>query len=97
MSGNRSFLFLSLVLILLKERRVMNTLELKNFLIDQIELSNDQVLLEGLYQFLKTSTDIYPLSDYEKHAIDTSMKDLTAGNTHEHKTVMKDIKEWLDK
>ena len=78
----------------------MHTLELKKQLIDKIESTNDDILLEEIYRILDMGEDnleLYKLSSHQKAAIDEGLEDVKQGNVISHEDAKKEIDEWLSK
>ena len=78
----------------------MHTLELKKQLIDKIESTNNDILLEEIYRILDMGEDnleLYKLSSHQKAAIDEGLEDVKQGNVISHEDAKKEIDEWLSK
>jgi hypothetical protein len=78
----------------------MSTLELREKLIDKIQLTEDESILEEVYRVLELETsllDTYILSSLEKREIELGRKDIREGRFLTDEAVNKEIDEWLNK
>jgi predicted transcriptional regulator len=78
----------------------MSTLEMKKELIEKIQSTNDEVLLEEVYRLLEINNeeiDTIILSDYQKAKINAGIKDMETGNFLSNEDANKEIEEWLKK
>jgi predicted transcriptional regulator len=78
----------------------MSTIEMKKELIEKIQSTNDEVLLEEVYRLLEINNeeiDTIILSDYQKAKIDAGIKDMQIGNFLSNEDANKEIEEWLKK
>ena len=78
----------------------MLTLELKKQLIEKIESTDDNAILEEVYRILdigEDNFDIYHLSSEQRLAIDAGLEDIKNGRVISHDEAKKEIEEWLSK
>ncbi|MBL0145486.1 MAG: hypothetical protein IPP48_06725 [Chitinophagaceae bacterium] len=78
----------------------MSTIEMKKELIEKIQSTNDEGLLEEVYRLLEINNeeiDTIILSDYQKAKIDAGINDMQAGNFLSNEDANKEIEEWLKK
>jgi predicted transcriptional regulator len=78
----------------------MSTIEMKKELIEKIQSTNDEGLLEEVYRLLEINTeeiDVIILSDYQKAKIDAGINDMQVGNFLSNEDANKEIEEWLKK
>lgn len=78
----------------------MSTIEMKKELIEKIQSTNDEGLLEEVYRLLEINNeeiDTIILSDYQKAKIDAGINDMQAGNFLNNEDANKEIEEWLKK
>jgi predicted transcriptional regulator len=78
----------------------MNTIELKNKLIDHIKASTDTELLEGLYNYLaqdESSREVYQLSEKQNLAIEEARAEYKRGEFTTDEQVNKEMEEWLSR
>lgn len=78
----------------------MSTIELKERLIEKIQETNDDNILEEAYRLLEleaTDTAIYKFSESQKTAIETYRLQIKEGKFLSNDEANKDIEEWLNK
>ena len=75
----------------------MNTIELRESIIQKVRHTDDGQLLEYLNQLLNNNDkqETYELSDFEKSIIAESQADYLAGKTITNKEVISRNEEWL--
>jgi len=75
----------------------MNTIDLRESIIQKVRHTNDEQLLEYLNQLLnnKDKQETYQLSDFEKSIIAESQADYLAGKTITNEEVISRNEEWL--
>ncbi len=72
--------------------------DLKQQLIDKIQLTTDKVKLEEIYRLLEIEFDeqeVYKLSDEQKSAIEESQQQIKNGEFLSDEQANKDVEEWL--
>ena len=78
----------------------MDTIVLKrNKLIKEIQLSQNENLLDELYQFIQRENqleDIYYLSDEQKKAIAVARQQIDNGEFYSNEDVEAEISKWLE-
>ena len=79
----------------------MSTIELRKLLIEKIQVTEDEKLLEEAYRLLKVdieeSDDIYVLNDQQKEAIDQARRQIKQGQYLTDEESNRDVDEWIDK
>ena len=79
----------------------MSTIELRKLLIEKIQVTEDDKLLEEAYRLLEVdieeSTDVYVLNDQQKEAIDQARKQIKEGQFLTDEESNRQIDEWLNK
>lgn len=78
----------------------MKTTELKNQIINKINLISNQDVLEEIYKivtFQKEIDDIYKLSIEEKKAVENGLIDIENGDVYTTEDANKLLREWLKK
>lgn len=78
----------------------MSTIELRKRLIDKIQKTDDDMLLEEAYRLLEMEVDeldIYSLSNSQKEAIELSRQQIKEGKYLTDEQANKEIDEWLEK
>ncbi len=78
----------------------MLTVELKKQLIEKIESTNDDSILEEVYRILDIGEDnfeVYCLSNEQKIAINQGLDDLKNGRVISHDDSKIEIEEWFSK
>jgi len=75
----------------------MNTLELRNIVLQQISQIDDKSLLSALKTILDTKTNSYmKLSKEQKSEIKAAQKEVAEGNFHNNSDLDKEIRQWLE-
>lgn len=78
----------------------MSTTELKKRLIDKIQKTDNENLLEEAYRLLELETqdiEVYKLTDDQRKAIDEAKQQITNGQFLTDEQANKEIDEWLNK
>lgn len=78
----------------------MSTIELRKLLIEKIQLTDDDKLLEEASRLLEVKieeADVYILNDEQKMAIEEGRKQITNGEYLTDEESNKEIDEWLSK
>ncbi len=78
----------------------MSTIELKKRLIDKIQKTENEGLLEEAYRLLELETsdiEIYKLSDNQKLIVEESRQQIKNGQFLTDEQANKEIDEWLNK
>ena len=78
----------------------MSTIELKKRLIDKIQKTENEGLLEEAYRLLELETsdiEIYKLSDNQKLIVEESRQQIKNGQFLTDKQANNEIDEWLNK
>ncbi len=78
----------------------MSTIELRKLLIEKIQLTDDDKLLEEASRLLEVEivdSDIYILNDKQKMAIEEGRKQILKGEYLTDEESNKEIDEWLKK
>ena len=78
----------------------MSTIELKKRLIEKIQKTENEGLLEEAYRLLELETsdiEIYKLSDNQKLIVEESRQQIKNGQFLTDEQANKDIDEWLNK
>jgi len=76
----------------------MSTIELRKLLIEKIQLTNDDKLLEEASRLLEVKieeSDVYILNENQKEAIEEGRKQIIMGEYLTDKESNKEIDEWL--
>jgi len=85
---------------LVKNIRVMKTIEIKKKLINEINLSKNKNLLEEFYRFLNLENEIeetYKLNSQQKSAIAEAREQIKNGDYLTNEQATQEIDEWLNK
>ena len=78
----------------------MSTIELRKRLIDKIQKTKDERILEEAYRLLELETEdieIYKLNDDQKKAISEARQQIKNGQFLTEEQANKEIDEWLNK
>lgn len=78
----------------------MSTVELRKRLIDKIQTTKDERILEEAYRLLEIETEdieIYKLNDDQKKAINEARQQIKNGQFLTDEQANKEIDEWLNK
>jgi tRNA A22 N-methylase len=78
----------------------MSTVELRKRLIDKIQTTKDERILEEAYRLLEIETEdieIYKLNDDQKRAISEARQQIKNGQFLTDEQANKEIDEWLNK
>ncbi|MEO7315499.1 MAG: hypothetical protein ABIW47_09950 [Ginsengibacter sp.] len=78
----------------------MSTIELRKLLIEKIQLTNDEKLLEEASRLLDVDIeepDVYILNDQQKEAIAEGQQQIINGDYLTEEESNKEIDEWLSK
>ncbi len=78
----------------------MSTIELRKRLIDKIQKSDDENLLEEAYRLLELETEdieVYRLTDDQRKAINEARQQIKNGQFLTDEQANKEIDEWLNK
>ena len=78
----------------------MSTIELRNRLIEKIQLTDDDKLLEEASRLLEVEielSDVYIINDKQKEAIEEGKKQIINGAYLSDEESNKEIDEWLSK
>ncbi|MEP6556569.1 MAG: hypothetical protein ABJB11_23645 [Ferruginibacter sp.] len=78
----------------------MSTIELRKLLIEKIQITNDDKLLEEASRLLEVEieeSEVYILNDKQKEAIDEGRKQIVKGEYLTDEESNKEIDEWLGK
>jgi tRNA A22 N-methylase len=78
----------------------MSTVELRKRLIDKIQKTKDERILEEAYRLLEIETEdieIYRLNDDQKKAISEARQQIKNGQFLTEEQANKEIDEWLNK
>jgi predicted transcriptional regulator len=78
----------------------MSTIELRKLLIEKIQLTDDDKLLEEASRLLEVEieeSDVYILNDKQKEAIKEGRNQITKGEYLTDEESNKEIDEWLSK
>ena len=87
-------------LVNLKKSFYMLTKEMKQQLIDKINSTTDDNILEEVYRILEVGikeADRIVLSSEQKESIDKGIKDMEEGNYLSNEAANQEIEEWLKK
>ncbi|MFD2563863.1 hypothetical protein [Aquimarina rubra] len=76
----------------------MNISELQNDIIKKVLSIGDKDFLESFKEMLsiKSETNLYELSDFEKKMVSESQSDYENGNIINHESVFNKNKKWLE-
>ena len=78
----------------------MSTIELRNKLIEKIQVIDDDLLLEEagrLFEIEGADSEVYILSESQKEAIAIARKQIAEGDYFTDEEVNREIDEWLNK
>ena len=78
----------------------MSTVELRKRLIEKIQLTDDDKLLEEAFRLLEVEielSDVYIINDQQKEAIEEGKKQIINGAYLSDEESNKEIDEWLSK
>jgi predicted transcriptional regulator len=78
----------------------MSTAELRRRLVEKIQTTSDENILEEIYRILEVSSeeeDPIMLSGEQKAKIDKGLKDIEEGRYLTHDQANKEMEEWLKK
>ena len=78
----------------------MSTIELRKLLIEKIQVTDDDKLLEEAYRLLEVDaaeSDVYILNDKQKEAINESREQIRQGQYLNDEESNSEIDEWLNK
>ncbi len=78
----------------------MSTVELRKRLIDKIQKTDNENLLEEAYRLLELETEdieIYKLSDEQRKAVNEAKQQIKSGKYLTDDQANKEIDEWLNK
>jgi predicted transcriptional regulator len=78
----------------------MSTIELRKLLIEKIQLTDDNKLLEEASRLLEVDieeSEVYMLNDKQKEAIEEGRKQISNGEYLTDEESNKEIDEWLSK
>jgi hypothetical protein len=78
----------------------MSTIELRKRLIDKIQKTDDENLLEEAYRLLELETEsieTYKLNDEQRNAVDQARQQINKGEFLTDKHANQEIDEWLSK
>ncbi len=78
----------------------MSIIEMKKELIEKIQSTNDDAVLEEVYRLLEINLDeddVIEFTEEQKAMIDIGLKDIKEGNFLTHEQATKEIDEWLGK
>lgn len=78
----------------------MSTIELKKLLIDRIQKTENEELLEEAFRLLELETEdieIYKLNDNQNKVIDEAKQQIKNGQYLTDEEANKEIEEWLSK
>lgn len=78
----------------------MRTIELKNKLIEEINLSDNKNLLEEFYRFFHLENQVeetYKLSEAQNFAIEEARNQIKKGDYLTNEQANQEIDKWLDK
>ncbi len=78
----------------------MSTTELKQILIEKIQLTDDLQLLEEAYRLLEVDdehAEVFVLTETQHQAIETARQQIQSGQYLTHEQANKEIDEWLEK
>ena len=78
----------------------MSTAELKNLLIEKIQKTNDELLLEEAYRLFESEdldTDHFFLNDRQVNLLNESREEIKDGRSLTEDAANKEIEEWLKK
>lgn len=78
----------------------MATVELKKLLINRIQMTKDERILEEAYRLLEIEAEeieVYKLNDDQKQAISEARQQIKSGQFLTDEQANKEIDEWLNK
>jgi hypothetical protein len=78
----------------------MSTIELKEHLINKINNTTDEHILEGVLKYLEFEDDleeVYVLSEKQKEGIEAALKQVENGQTYTNDEEIQFFEEWLKK
>ncbi len=78
----------------------MSSTELKLQIINKITSMTDELILEEIYRLINLESEMdsmYRLSDDERKAVETGLKDVKEGRIYSSEAAENMIKEWLRK
>lgn len=79
----------------------MNIIELKKSLIDKIQATKSNELLEEINRFLNSqdpdSVEVYQLNEEQQNAISEAREDIKNGHYSSDEEVNEEFKQWLKK
>lgn len=78
----------------------MSISDLKSDIINKVQQSNDEGLLNEVYNLIKAEADlenVYVLTDVEKTLVEEGLEDLKAGRVVSSEKANELIREWLKK
>lgn len=78
----------------------MSATELKLQIINKVTSITDELILEEIYRLVNLESEmdsIYRLSDEERKAVETGLKDVKEGKIYSSEAAENMIKEWLRK
>jgi predicted transcriptional regulator len=76
----------------------MSIIEMKKELIEKIQSTDDEMLLEEIYRLLEINLDedyVIELTESQNEMINAGIKDIKEGNFLTHEQANKEIDEWL--
>ncbi len=78
----------------------MSVTELKLRIINKITTIEDELILEEIFKLVDIESEmdsVYRLTDPERKAVETGLKDIKEGRVHSSEAADNMIKEWLKK
>ncbi len=80
----------------------MSTIELRNKVIERVQVTNDEDILEDIYRILEIEAndddnEVYVLSETQKKLIELSRKQIREGKSFTNEEVNRETEEWLGK
>ncbi len=80
----------------------MSTIELRNKVIERVQVTNDEDILEDIYRILEIEAndddnEVYVLSETQKKLIELSRKQIREGKSFTNEEVNRETEEWLEK
>ncbi len=78
----------------------MSAKELKLRIINKVDSIEDELMLEEIYKLVNLESSlntVYKLTDAEKTAVATGLKDITEGRVFTSEAAQSMMKEWLKK
>lgn len=78
----------------------MSTIELRNKVIERVQVTNDEDILEDIYRILEIEAndddnEVYVLSETQKKLIELSRKQIREGKSFTNEEVNRETEEWL--